>query len=519
MPLSSNTIAAGVGSAVKNVQHKTSADVLDRKQLIFATYDPAKTAVVANEPVLVLNEADAGDKFGFGFMAHRLVLKNALGAAGIETWVMPQAEAGGAAAAAGEIDFTGSTGVLAGTLVVYVAGDPIAVAITTAMTVEEIADAVVAAVNARPETPVIAAKTAVTFEVTFTAKSKGTYGNDIDLSLSIGASDATPTGVTAAITAMTGGSGIPVMADSLAALGTGDNANEAHFTDCVHGYGTDATTLDAILTYVGAGNDFTGLYSKTVARPFRFLTGDTVAGSAGLAALIVISDTRLTDRSQGIISVPGSQSHPSEIAAQAIGYAARINDNLGQGDYVNGQLIGVQPGAKADRWTADYDNRDTAVKSGISTTIVRGGVVFIQDIITFYRPANVPVANNGYRDFADISRTQNILNSQYVFFSQEQHQNLIIVADIAKVTNPTVRKKARDVNTQTDFVVQLVRSWEAIGWIASGDFTVNLLKQGGYVTVRTGGDGFTINIPVIYSGDGKITDVTTQFDTSFAALQ
>lgn len=519
MPLGENTIAAGVGSAVKNVQHKTSADVLDRKQLIFATFDPLKTAVVADEPVLVLSPEDAGDKFGFGFMAHRLALKNNLGAQGIPTWIMPQDEAGGAAASAGEIDFTGSTGVVAGQMVVYIAGDPIPTAITTGMTVEEIADEVVAKVNADPDTPVIAAKTAVTFEVTFDAKSKGPYGDDIDLSLDIGPSDVTPVGITAVITAMTGGTGIPVMADSLAALGTGDNANEGGFTDCVHGYGLDTTTLDAILTYVGAGNDFTGLYSKTVARPFRFLTGDVTAGSGGLSALIVISDTRLTDRAQGVIAVPGSQSHPSEIAAQAIGFAARVNDNLGQGDYVNGQLIGVQPGAKADRWTADYDNRDTAVKSGIGTSLVRGGVVFIQDLVTFYRPASVPVASNGFRDFADISRTQNILNSQFLFFLQEQHQNLIIVEDVATVTNPAVREKVRDVSTQTGFVVQLVRSWAEIGWIASADFTINQLKQGGFVTIRVGGDGFIINIPVIYSGDGKITDVTTQFDTSFAALQ
>jgi phage tail sheath gpL-like len=513
-------VASGVGSGVDNVVFQPSAEVLPRKILIIGTYDPAKVAVTDEVPVLVTSPADVGSQFGFGFMVHRLALKAALGSQGIETWIQPQAEVGGAAASAGELDWAGSTGVLAGTLYLYIAGDVIPVTITDAMTVEEISDAVVAAVNADLDTPVIATKTAVTFETVLTAKSKGPEGDNIDISLNLGVGETTPTGITVAITAMTGGSGLPTIADALDALGTGDNANEAGFTDVIHGYGQDTTTLDAISTYVGAGDDFTGSYAKTVARPFRTMAGDVAAGSAGLTALIVISDARLTDRSQGIVAVPGSQSEPNEIAAQTVGHMARINNVRAEESYNNITLIGVQPGDKADRWTVDYDDRDTAVKSGISPTLVQNGVVTLQNVVTFYRPASVPVSSNGYREMVNISKTQNILNSQKVTFQAEKWQNIAIVTDVTKVTNPNSRQKARDVNSVLDDLVLLVRSWAANAWIADADFTINKLKADStLVTIRTGGDGFTIKTPVVYSGIGNIYDVTTLYDISFASLQ
>ena len=181
MPLSSNSLASATGSGVRNVTFQASADVLPRKVLIIGAQLSTKSLPLT--PVLITSASDAGDKAGFGSMLHRLALKAELGSQGVETWILPQDEAGGAAAAAGEIDFTGSTGVLAGTLAVYISGDRIPVAITAAMTVEDIADAVVAAINAVNETPVIAAKTAVTFEVTLDAKSLSAEGDSIDVNV------------------------------------------------------------------------------------------------------------------------------------------------------------------------------------------------------------------------------------------------------------------------------------------------------------------------------------------------
>ena len=510
-------LAVGVGSGVRNVSFQPTAEVLQRKILIIGVQLSTKSLPL--EPVLTTSPADTGDKAGFGSMAHRLHLKAELGAQGVETWFLPQDEAGGAAASAGEIDFATSTGVLAGTLAIYISGDRYPVAITAAMTVEDIADAVVANINAVLETPVIAAKIAVTFEVTLTAKSASAEGDSIDISIGIQSGDVLPTGIVAAITAMTGGSGTPTIADAYNALGVGDNANEAGFTDVLHGYGQDSTTLDATEAYVGSGNDFTGLYAKTVARPFRVIQGDVVADSAGLTAQIVISDARLEDRSQGVVSVPGSQSDPNENAAQTIGHMARKNNVSATASYNGVTLIGVQPGATSDRWTSDYDDRDTAVRAGISPTKVEAGVVKLQNVVSYYRPASVDVASNGYREMRNISVTQNILASQKTFFTAEEWQDFDIVADVNKVTNPVAKARAKDRDSVIDAVLVLVTSWEAIGWIFSADFVMDRIKADPtLIAVRTSGDGFDITIPVLYSGIGNILDVTTEFDISFAIL-
>jgi phage tail sheath gpL-like len=510
-------LASGVGSGVNNVTFSPVAEVLPRKILIIGVYDAAKTAVVDEVPVLSTSPANTGSVFGFGTPVHRLHLKSALGAQGIETWIQPQTETG--TESAGEIDFTGSTGVLAGTLAVYIAGDRIPVTITAAMTVEEIADAVVAAINADLDTPVIAAKTAVTFEVELEAKTKGLEGDFYDVSLDLLSTDTTPTGITAAITAMTGGAGTPDIGDALDGLGTGDDANEAGFTDGSHGYGQVAAVLDAIEAYVGSGNDFTGLYQKTVARPIRFVEGDTVAEAAGLAAQIVISDARLDDRSQGVVSVPDSQSAPSEIAAQAMGHMARKNNVAATASYNGITLIGVQPGATANRWTSDYDDRDTAVRAGVSPTRVVAGNVQLQNVVSYYRPASVPVSSNGYREMRNISVTQNILASQKAFFTREKWQDFDIVQDVAKVTNVTAKARARDVNSVLDDIILLVNQWAGIGWLYNASFTIDRLKSdSSLVTIRTNSDGFNIKIPVLYSGIGNIIDSVVEFDISFAVL-
>ena len=517
MALEINSLASAVGSGVKNVVFSPTASVLPRKILLIGVYDVLKTEVVDEVPVLITSSEDAGDQFGFGFQVHRLALAAEKGSKGIETWIQPQTETG--TASAGQFDWTGSAGVLAGTLAVYIGGERVAVTVTDAMTIEELSDAVVAAINADEDLPVTAVKVAVTFETDITAKNKGLVGDDIDLSLNLDVGDETPTGIVSSITAMTGGAGVPIIQDALDALGIGDNANEDFFTDIAHGYGQDTTTLDAIADYVGQGNDFVGLYSKTNARPFRNMVADVVAGSGGLTALISLGDGRLQDRSQGIVAVPGSQTHPSDISAQTIGHMARINNRRAEEAYNNIILIDVRPGDKADRWTASYDSRDTAVKAGISPTLVESGNVKLQNVVSFYRPANVPVTSNGYREMVNIAKLQNILDSQRVNFSREKWQNVSIVSDASKVTNPASRLKARDIGSVLDDVLQLAKSWEGLAWIADFDFTANKLKaDNSLITVRTGGDGFTIIIPIILSGIGNIIDIETQFDISFASL-
>jgi len=516
MALSNTSLAAAVGSGVKNVQFVSSASVVPRKILIIGTKDPSKTGLAVNTPRQVFSAAEVGSLSGFGFMLHRMAIKAFKGSQGVETWIVPQAEAGGAAASTGDIDFTGSTGVLAGTIYLYIAGDLVSINIADSTSADDIATAVAAAVNANSDLPVTAAVNGVTTaQVDFTAKSKGPWGDKISIALNLDVNQELPSGVAAAITAMSSGSGTPDIDDALNSLGTGDAQNEKYFTDVVHGYLQDSSTLSKISAYNGVGDGYTGNYSKTVARPFRALTGDVDPGTAALTAMIVITDAKKTDRTNGIIAVPDSPSHPSEVAARAIGAMARINNNRAEESYIGEEMGDIWPGTdKADRWSDDYDNRDTAVKSGVSPTLIKNGVVVLQNVVSFYRPDDVPVESNGYRSMRNISIIQNILDNVRANFEQEKWEGISIVADTAKVTNSASRQKARDVNSVIDDLVKLATDFEGNAWLYSASFTIDALKQAGAVVIRDGGTGFNNTLKVVLSGEGGILDNVTEFDTS-----
>ncbi len=517
MTITPSSLAAGNLVSVENQQFAVSAQVIPQKNVIIGTFDEATfTGLSPNVPLRVYSAADVGGKTGYGFMLHRLA-RAAFKPGNVETWIIPQLEGGSDPdQATGSIDFTASAANLAGTLALYIAGDRVAVNLTAGMSDTAIGDAVEAAINADDELPVTALNVAGV--VGLTAKSGGTYGNDISIAFNLGAGEALPTGIAATVTGMAGGVGVPDIQDALDALGTGDGQNDGFFTNVIHGYGADTATLDAISTYNGVGNTFVGNYKKEIARPFRSLIGDVTPLTAGLTAALAFAALRRNDRTNGKICVPGSQSHPQEIAAQAVGIMAVTNSTRAEEGYIDKALDGVWPGDVADRWTNDYDNRDQAVKGGVSTSFVKNNVVYCQNLITFYRPTDVAPESNGYRAMRNISIIQNMLANYRANFERSKWKGISIVEDTAQVSNVTDKLKARDVNAVLDDLVALAQAFAGNAWLYNSSYTINELKVGDKVTLRAGLTGFDIIMPVILSGEGGIYNSVITFDTSIAIL-
>jgi len=514
MGLDASSIAAAVGAGAKNVKFRASALNVPRKIALIGTYLPAKTSIADEVPRLSAGPADAADVYGFGSMLHRLAIASDEGAQGIETWIVPQAEAGGAAAATGDVAFGATAVTAAGTLYFYISGYPCFVSAAVDDTGTELVVKIIAKMAEVGNFPVSAVASTTDTTADFTALSKGPWGDDVIFSFNEGFQEYLPAGVAAVITGMSGGTGIPDIEDALDGMGLADDANEKQFTDLNHGYGQDSTTLGLLSTWNGPGNDFLGLYSKTVARPVRSLVGDTTAGGGGLSALIALGNGRKSDRTTGVVPVPGSSGNPSEIAAKALGILARLNNNRAAEHGLGQVLPNVFPGAVADRWTSSYDSRNTAARAGIGSTVVRSGAVVIQDSFTFYHPDSIADDSNGFRSQRNISIIQNLLDNIRANFASEKWQGISIVADVAKVSNPTDRSKARDLDAVIDDLVALATSFESHAWIFSAAFTIDRLKSGGYVTIRPGGKGFTMTLPVLLSGEGTIFDAVVEFDTS-----
>ncbi len=513
MTITASSLAAVNGVSVKNEQFAVQAQVIPQRNVIIGTFDEAVyTAISPNVPIRIYSAEDVGAKTGFGFMLHRLA-KYAFKPGTVETWIIPQLEGGSDPdQATGTINFTASAGVVAGEIALYIAGERVAITVSAGDDGTDIADALATAINANDELPVSA--TDLAGVLTVESKSGGEWGNDITLAFSLGDGEALPTGVSAVITGMSGGVGTPDIQDALDALGTGDAQNEKFFTNLIHGYGAQTAVLNAISTYNGAGNTFVGNYKKEVARPFRSLIGDTTPLTAGLSAALVISGNRRTDRTNGMICAPGSYNHPQEIAAQAMGIMAITNSTRAEEGYIDKVLDGIWPGEIADRWTNDYDNRDQAVQGGISTTLVKNGVLTLQNLITFYRPADVAPASNGYRAMRNISIIQNLLYNYRMNFEREKWKGITIVEDTTAISDTTSREKARDLDAVIDDLVTLADVFAGKAWLYTASYTKTALT----VSLRAGLTGFDIVFPVILSGEGGIFNSVITFDTSIAIL-
>lgn len=518
MTIDPNSFAAGVGVAVDNKQFAVAVEVLERKHLIVGSYDTAITTIVDNVPAQIASPDAAGDLYGFGSQLHRMAIAAYAGHNfDVPVWALPAPEDVSAVQATGSIAFTVGPAGEAGTMHIYIAGIYVPVAVAKGDTITEIGDALDAAILANPDLPVTSTNTAGS--VAITAKTGGTFGNDISLTMNWGVGEETVDAVTVTITPMSSGATDPDIDDALDGIGIGAAANESHFTDVNFGWGFDVSaTIDAISIYNGVGNQKVGLYEPTLARPFRNLWGDTTPDAAGKTALIAIANAHRFDRTSGVIAAPGSPVHPVELATQTMGILAKLNSSRAEQTAINQTLTGVIPGLSADMWTVDYNERDDAVKNGVGTTLLKSGVLTVQNVLTFYRPASVPLSSNGYRSQRNISIIQNMLNAVRVNFENEKWNGVSIVVDVAKVSNALDRAKARDIAAVIDDLLAIAEGFGSRAWIYSAAWTKEQLSAGGLVSIRSGANGFDCTLPVLLSGEAGIYNTVIEFDTSLAVL-
>jgi phage tail sheath gpL-like len=454
-------------------------------------------------------------------MAHRLALAAWRGHGGaVPTYIMLEALSGGVAATR-TVTFTATTPAQ-GTIALYIAGRLYEVSVAgSEETATTIAENAVAVINADAQSAFTAGNSEGV--VTLTAKDTGVYGNSISVHLNArqDLGEVLPSGVTCVIANGTSGAGVPnVAADIAAGLGVGDSANEAHFTDVVTGYGDAAGALGALAQYVGEGQADVGLYADAVARPFRSLYGSIASGSAGLQQLIASANNRKNDRCNGVVCRPGSMTPPAEIAAEALARCAMVNHAYPGKPYVGEVLSGVDIGAATRRdgadWTTDYAGQDLAVKNGVGFLLVKGGSATCSNVISHFRPANIPEESNAYREFANISKIQNILWNTMRTFQSVKWQGFIIVSNVANVGASAQRNLCRDIGMVKATLLSLIDGFYDLGLLYEKEFSIAFLRTDAAVQVRPGGDGFTNNMKYKLSGVGNILDTTIAVDTRVA---
>lgn len=333
-----------------------------------------------NAPILSQGVADAVKQGGPGSMLALMVDKYRQNDLVGEVWLLPVSDAGGGTAATGTIAFTAAPTVN-GTLYLNIGDVLLLVALTSSMTITQIATAVAAAINANVNLPITA--TSAVGVVTVTAKNKGLAQNDVALVINnAGAAggQSSPTGLAYTITAMSGGAGNPILTTALGNLG------DMPFDFIVLPY-FDTVSLDAMKALL---NDTAGRWSYATQ-----VYGHCFAASYGnLAAAQTLGASR-NDQHMTILAENGSVTPhwlwaPSYVGAAAVALKADPARPL-QTIIVNG----VQAPPLASRF--QLTDRNTLLFTGISTFSVQAdGTVRLENIVTTYQVNAYNQPDNSY---------------------------------------------------------------------------------------------------------------------------
>ncbi|HHE0097299.1 TPA: phage tail sheath subtilisin-like domain-containing protein [Serratia marcescens] len=193
----------------------------DQKLVILAQRTTLPTAAERLTPVDVFSDEEAAVYFGRGSQAHRMA-KAAIYANGyLQLAIVGLEDAAGGVAATGSLALSG-TATGTGQARLSVCGVTAAAAVASGDSAEVVMTALADAINTRQELPISASVEDIPAEggskstgkqITLIARNKGTVGNQVGLTATVNAA-----GLTATLTAMSGGKGDPELDDALAAI-------------------------------------------------------------------------------------------------------------------------------------------------------------------------------------------------------------------------------------------------------------------------------------------------------------
>lgn len=285
-------------------------------------------------------------------------------------------DAGAGVAATGSF-VIGGAATAQGTLVVYINGERIPIAVASGDTANTVGAALETAINADTGRPVTGSNAAGT--VTITAKNKGESGNDMDLRANYYSGEELPDGITLSINAMSGGANNPTLSSIIAILG-----DEWYNVMCAPYY--DATNLSAIETELA---DRFG--------PLRMIDGMYISSRKGTVG--TLSSWGGGRNSKHVIVMHSQKicGWSAEFASALAGQAAKEAQADPARPFQTLELVGMLPPAIAERFTLAENN--SLLYDGISTFYVdTGGKVRIQRLITMYQTNALGAEDIAYLD-------------------------------------------------------------------------------------------------------------------------
>lgn len=326
-----------------------------------------------NNPVRVFSDEQAAQFFGRGSMLH-LMIKAAITANRYaEITAVAVDDAATSVATVTTLTLTG-TASSSGTLTLNVGGRTVQCGVTSGQTAAQVTTALATLLEAKVDWPASAAVAgAVT---TFTARNKGTLGNDLSFDATV-----TATGLAAAIAQATAGAVDPDITSLLALLFSSDN-------EIIVSPYADQANLTALKSHLVARGD---------AIEQRGAIG--VWGSRGtLAAATTLAGQINSERITGALH-PASPTAGYEIAAVYAAVIAFEEDPARPLNYL--EMTGVQPANLANRLSRT--EQEACLANGVTPLQVGPGeVVQIVRAITTYTTSAAAIADIAWLDLTTI---------------------------------------------------------------------------------------------------------------------
>jgi len=366
---------------------------------------------------LVTSAAEVAARYGYGSPLHLASLMlfplNGDGVGSIPVTVYPLEDDSAGVPAAGQIAAVGVQTETA-SYVIKCAEISVTVVVEEGDTADEALTAIRTAIIGELNMPVIPGVIAAG-ALPLEAKWAGESGNDIVVEV-----EGDAYGITFTSTDCAGGLVNPDIQDALDQIG---QVWETCIVNCLN-Y-DDTTTLDLIQTF---GD---GRWLPLEKKPLYAISGT----GDDRATRTVITDARDDDKINVLMSAPGCNNLPAQIAARAAARVTKQAVNNPPQDY-NSLLSGLVAGDDVDQ--EDYINRDLAVQAGSCTTILTSGEIEMNDTVTMYHPeGEVPPA---YRYLVDVVKLQNIVYNVRLIFESEDWKGSPLLPDSTPTVNPTAKK-------------------------------------------------------------------------------
>jgi phage tail sheath gpL-like len=330
---------------------------------------------VVDTKYLVTNSDEVGTLAGFGSQAHRMAIKWFKNNQITTTYVILQDDAATATEATQTTAITGSA-TAAGEIAIYISGDRVAISVAIGDLADDVGAALVTAINAELDVPVVASYAPGT--LTLTAKNAGIQAGDLDVRFNYNSGEAFPAGLTITPSATTPGTVDPDVQDVLDVIG------DSWYNVIAHSY-IDSTNLDLIEDFAIAQD------TSMVQKP-----GMWYSAKRDTRANMITFGTDSSRNNQWVAVYPSYKRLEStaELAAGVAAGAALSIMDAPEKPLHRITLAGFKVLDEGDRWTAI--ERNQLAISGISTIRDDNGVQ-TEATVTMYLKNSAGASDPAYQ--------------------------------------------------------------------------------------------------------------------------